>query len=64
MGTDHHARHPAGAVHGDAPDRPGKTFAATIVNEPRIENAKLAEEWSVTDTLAMWQQLGLMPASG
>jgi predicted ester cyclase len=42
----------------------GKTFAATTMNELRIENGKLAEEWGVTDTLAMWQQLGLMPASG
>jgi predicted ester cyclase len=42
----------------------GKTFAATTMNELRIENGKLAEEWGVTDTLAMWQQLGLMPANG
>ena len=39
----------------------GKTVAVTTVNEGRIENGKLAEEWGVTDTLAMWQQLGLMP---
>ena len=39
----------------------GKTFAVATVNEGRIENGKLAEEWGVTDTLAMWQQLGLMP---
>ena len=41
----------------------GKTFAATTMNELRIEDGKVAEEWGVTDTLAMWQQLGLMPAS-
>ena len=39
----------------------GKTVTVTTVNEGRIENGKLAEEWGVTDTLAMWQQLGLMP---
>jgi steroid delta-isomerase-like uncharacterized protein len=39
----------------------GKTIAVTTVNEARIDNGKLAEEWGVTDTLAMWQQLGLMP---
>ena len=38
-----------------------KTVAVTTVNEARIDNGKLAEEWGVTDTLAMWQQLGLMP---
>ena len=42
----------------------GKTFATTTMNELRIEDGKLAEEWGVTDTLAMWQQLGLMPANG
>ena len=42
----------------------GKTVAVTTMNELRIENGKLAEEWGVTDSLAMWQQLGLMPASG
>jgi predicted ester cyclase len=61
VGTDHHARHPARAVHGDAAT--GKAFAVTTVNEERIENGKLVEEWGVTDTLAIWQQLGLMPAS-
>ena len=39
----------------------GKTVAVTTVNELRIENGKVAEEWGVTDTLAMWQQLGIMP---
>jgi predicted ester cyclase len=38
-----------------------KTVAVTTVNELRIENGKVAEEWGVTDTLAMWQQLGIMP---
>ena len=37
----------------------GKTFEATTVNEVRIENGMLAEEWGVTDTLAMMLQLGL-----
>jgi steroid delta-isomerase-like uncharacterized protein len=37
----------------------GKTFEATTVNEVRIDNGMLAEEWGVTDTLAMMQQLGL-----
>jgi predicted ester cyclase len=37
----------------------GKTFEATTVNEVRIENGMLTEEWGVTDTLAMMQQLGL-----
>jgi predicted ester cyclase len=39
----------------------GKTFAVTTVNEVRVEIGKVAEEWGVTDTLTMWQQLGLMP---
>lgn len=39
----------------------GKAFAATTVNELRLEHGKVAEEWGVTDTLGMWQQLGLMP---
>ena len=39
----------------------GRTFAVTTVNEVRVENGKVAEEWGVTDTLTMWQQLGLMP---
>jgi predicted ester cyclase len=39
----------------------GRTFAVTTVNEVRVENGKVVEEWGVTDTLAMWQQLGLMP---
>jgi predicted ester cyclase len=42
----------------------GKAITVATVNEGRFENGKLAEEWGVTDTLAMWQQLGLMPASG
>ena len=39
----------------------GRTFAVTTVNEVRVEIGKVVEEWGVTDTLAMWQQLGLMP---
>jgi predicted ester cyclase len=39
----------------------GRTFAVTTVNEVRLENGKVVEEWGVTDTLAMWQQLGLVP---
>jgi steroid delta-isomerase-like uncharacterized protein len=39
----------------------GRTFAAETVNEVRLENGKVVEEWGVTDTLGMWQQLGLMP---
>jgi steroid delta-isomerase-like uncharacterized protein len=39
----------------------GRTFAVTTVNEVRVEIGKVAEEWGVTDTLTMWQQLGLMP---
>jgi steroid delta-isomerase-like uncharacterized protein len=41
----------------------GKTFAAATVNEVRIQNGKLVEEWGVTDTLAMWQQLGIGQAT-
>jgi steroid delta-isomerase-like uncharacterized protein len=39
----------------------GKTFAATTLNEVRLEDGKVVEEWGVTDTLAMMQQLGLLP---
>jgi steroid delta-isomerase-like uncharacterized protein len=39
----------------------GETFAATTINEVRLEDGKVAEEWGVTDTLAMMQQLGLLP---
>jgi steroid delta-isomerase-like uncharacterized protein len=52
-----------GTQHGPFMGMPpsGRTFAVTTVNEARIENGKLVEEWGVTDTLAMWQQLGLIP---
>ena len=43
VGTGHHARHPAWAVHG-APAS-GKAIAATTVNELRLEDGKVAEEW-------------------
>lgn len=36
---------------------------ARAVHEGRIENGKLVAEWGVTDTLAVWQQLGLVPAN-
>jgi steroid delta-isomerase-like uncharacterized protein len=39
----------------------GRTFAATTINELRLEDSKVVEEWGVTDTLAMMQQLGLLP---
>jgi steroid delta-isomerase-like uncharacterized protein len=39
----------------------GKTFTATTMNEVRLEDSKVVEEWGVTDTLAMMQQLGLLP---
>jgi predicted ester cyclase len=39
----------------------GKTFAATTLNELRLEDGKVVEEWGVTDTLAMMQQLGFLP---
>jgi steroid delta-isomerase-like uncharacterized protein len=39
----------------------GKTFAATTLNEVRLEDGKVVEEWGVTDTLAMMQQLGFLP---
>ena len=48
-----------GPFMGMAPS--GKTFAATTVNEARLENGRIVEEWGVTDTLTMWQQLGLLP---
>jgi predicted ester cyclase len=52
-----------GTQHGPFMGMPptGRTFAATTVNELRLENGKIVEEWGVTDTLSMWQQLGLMP---
>jgi steroid delta-isomerase-like uncharacterized protein len=37
----------------------GKTFAAETVNELRVDNGKVVEEWGITDTLTMWQQLGI-----
>lgn len=39
----------------------GRTFVATTMNELRLEDSKVVEEWGVTDTLAMMQQLGLLP---
>ena len=40
----------------------GRTFAATTMNELRLEDSsKVVEEWGVTDTLGMMQQLGLLP---
>jgi predicted ester cyclase len=39
----------------------GRTFAATTINELRLEDSKVVEEWGVTDTLGMMQQLGLLP---
>jgi steroid delta-isomerase-like uncharacterized protein len=52
-----------GTQHGPFMGMPpsGKPVAVTTVNEVRIQDGKLAEEWGVTDTLTMWQQLGLMP---
>jgi steroid delta-isomerase-like uncharacterized protein len=50
-----------GTHHGPFMGTPptGRTFAATTVNELRLENGKIVEEWGVTDTLAMLQQLGI-----
>jgi predicted ester cyclase len=39
----------------------GRTFAATTTNELRLQDGKVVEEWGVTDTLAMMQQLGFLP---
>ena len=36
----------------------GRTFAATTMNELRLEDSKVVEEWGVTDTLGMMQQSG------
>jgi steroid delta-isomerase-like uncharacterized protein len=52
-----------GTHRGTFTGRPGtgKTFAATTINEVRLEDSKVVEEWGVTDTLTMMQQLGLLP---
>jgi steroid delta-isomerase-like uncharacterized protein len=52
-----------GTQRGTFMGRPGtgKTFAATTMNEMRLEDSKVVEEWGVTNTLAMMHQLGLLP---
>jgi steroid delta-isomerase-like uncharacterized protein len=42
----------------------GKSIAIGAINVMRLADGKIAEHWTVTDSLGMMQQLGVIPAPG
>lgn len=42
----------------------GKQISTGVISITRFENGKIAENWNVSDSLGMMQQLGLIPAPG
>lgn len=42
----------------------GKPVAVSAMHFLRFEGGKIVEHWGITDTMAMLQQLGLMPPPG
>ena len=42
----------------------GKRVTSTGMSIQRIVGGKVAEDWSVRDTLTAWRQLGFVPLTG
>ncbi|MFJ6794949.1 ester cyclase [Streptomyces sp. NPDC091268] len=55
-----------GVHRGDLPGVPatGREISMTATVIHRVENGRLAEKWSDKDTLALLQQLGVLPRMG
>lgn len=42
----------------------GKRISYTVTDLVRFEDGKMVEHWTISDTLGMMQQLGLIPSMG